>query len=170
MASIIRAVTIVKSGPNGAVAGSQWACRETFVSIVVANLPIIQPLIRKAAKRIGLTALFSSYASKPTQSYPLASKEPTSRRKGTHPLSIPKGTAWGSDEQILVQDGPSSRAGEASKDITVVQETVVQSETWSNHHASNSVPRNEWLQSPVERNNDAYRFSVTGGPHGAHGS
>lgn len=120
-------------------------------------------MIRKAAKKIGLTALFSSYASKPTHSYPLTSKEPGSRRKGTHPLSIPKGTAWGSDEHILVQDGSNSRGGEGSKDITVVQETVVQSETWSTHHASNSATRNEWIQNPGERN-DAYRFSVTGGP------
>ncbi|KAJ9314485.1 hypothetical protein DTO271D3_5223 [Paecilomyces variotii] len=166
MASIIRAVTIVKSGPNGAVAGSQWACRETFVSIIVSNLPIIQPLLRKGAKMIGLTILFSSYASKPTQSYPLSSKEPTSRKRGTHPLSIPKGTAWGSDEHILVQDGPSSHGGEASKEITVVQETVVQSETWSKHHASHSAGRNEWFQNPAE--NDAYRFSVTGGAQDPH--
>ncbi|PWY76078.1 hypothetical protein BO94DRAFT_559431 [Aspergillus sclerotioniger CBS 115572] len=54
MAAIIRAVLVLMAGPNGAITGSEWACRETFVSVIVSNLPIIQPLIRKGAGRIGL--------------------------------------------------------------------------------------------------------------------
>ncbi|KAJ1323577.1 hypothetical protein MN608_10821 [Microdochium nivale] len=58
-AATIRAVVIITAGPEGAVSGSQWACREIFVSAVVSNLPVIQPLLRKLASRTGLSVLFS---------------------------------------------------------------------------------------------------------------
>ncbi|KAE8154985.1 hypothetical protein BDV25DRAFT_146805 [Aspergillus avenaceus] len=136
MAAIIRAVTILSSGPEGAVSGSKWACRESFVSIVVANLPIIQPLIRRGAQKVGLSALFSttggpsSYGKHRTQSIPLASTIPR-RQRSRHPLSIPNGTAWGSDEQILVDGAEGSKNPKTSKgenDITVTQEMIVESE------------------------------------------
>jgi hypothetical protein len=98
--------TCKQSGPDGAVQGSKWACRETFVSIAVANLPIIFPLIRSCANKIGLSALFSS-SGRPSNSHPLSSKRATGHElrsrstKRHHPLSIPGGTAWDSDEHIL---------------------------------------------------------------------
>lgn len=49
-----------QAGPDGAASGSRWACRETFVAIVVTNLLIIYPLIRQGARKIGLSALFST--------------------------------------------------------------------------------------------------------------
>lgn len=187
MAGIIRAVTILKSGPDGAVTGSKWACRETFVSIVVSNLPVIQPLIRKCADKIGLSALFSTYA-RPSRNYPLASKEPQAaagrehRNRPSHPLSIPKGTAWGSDEHILAEgennninnDGqPGPTPTPSAKEITVVQETVVKSEAWPTKQpgpfSSSSVTTapSDWGQSSAERANPdcKYRFSVTAGFH-----
>lgn len=50
-------------------------------------------------------------------------------------------SAWGSDEHILAQSVPSS------KDITVVSETVVQSEPWAVEGASgaaHSTSPKEW--------------------------
>ncbi|OTB11444.1 hypothetical protein K445DRAFT_38522, partial [Daldinia sp. EC12] len=44
---LVRAVIILEAGPNVVGLGSAWACRETFVAIVVTNLPILQPLFRK---------------------------------------------------------------------------------------------------------------------------
>ncbi|EED17080.1 hypothetical protein TSTA_021370 [Talaromyces stipitatus ATCC 10500] len=108
-ASIIRAAVVLTSGPDGAVQGSKWACRETFVSIAVANIPIIFPLIRSCANKIGLSALFSS-SGRPSNSHPLTSKRGTghelrSRSNRRHnPMSIPGGTAWDSDEQILANN------------------------------------------------------------------
>ncbi|KAL2006891.1 hypothetical protein VTN00DRAFT_9559 [Thermoascus crustaceus] len=171
MAGIIRAVTIAKSGKDGAIAGSRWACRETFVSIVVSNLPIIQPLIRKCADKVGLSHLFSTYGNATSKNYPLSSREPRSGRKqGTHPLSIPKGTAWGSDEHILPQGdtngqpGPTRSSNEMNNEITVVQETVVHSESWSTKPATPSVSAaHDWEQSSADRGHSKYRFSVTGG-------
>ncbi|KAI1337490.1 hypothetical protein F5Y15DRAFT_155649 [Xylariaceae sp. FL0016] len=115
MAGTIRAVTILTAGAEGAVSGSQWACRETFVAIIVANLPIIQPLLRSFCSKIGLSALFSrTTRTGRSQSHPLDSKVGTdgfemSKSRGNkskrsqHPLSIPGTTAWASDEHILVE-------------------------------------------------------------------
>ncbi|KAJ5770889.1 uncharacterized protein N7511_002940 [Penicillium nucicola] len=149
-ASIIRAVTIISSGPDGASAGSKWACRETFVSIVVSNLPIIQPLLRKGFKKIGLSQLFSSSGKQSGQTYPLSGLKSLTNRgdRDTKKSKVNNAgptqtqiSAWGSDEHILTEPEPTS------KDITVVSETVVQSEPWSWEEASGShstTPPKEW--------------------------
>lgn len=130
---------------DGAASGSQWACRETFVSIVVSNLPIIQPLIRRAFKKIGLSQLFSSSGKQSGQTYPLSSRGLTNltnrgERDGkkskinaapTH-MQV---SAWGSDEHILAESEPGS-----SKDITVVSETVVKSEIWAGDNGRTEQP------------------------------
>lgn len=109
VAGIVRAAVILHAGPEGALTGSQWACRETFVAIVVANLPIIQPFLRMAANKVGLSILFSrSRSTQIQESHELESKDTRggfriSRKKGTHPLSLPQGTGWASDEHIISQ-------------------------------------------------------------------
>ncbi|CAG7561211.1 unnamed protein product [Fusarium equiseti] len=136
MAGTIRAVTILTAGPEGAVSGSSWACRETFVAIIVTNLPIIQPLIRKGANFIGLSVLFSRGTKSASQSHQLRSNEGGSRFKSSrrtkndtntgHPLTtMPQTSAWASDEHIL--PGTSSGNG---KGIVVAQEISVQSEAF----------------------------------------
>ncbi|KAL2839631.1 hypothetical protein BJY01DRAFT_250360, partial [Aspergillus pseudoustus] len=91
MAAIIRAVTIITAGADGAVSGSKWACRESFVSIVVSNLPIIQPLIRRGASKIGLSGLFSN-------SGPSSYQGPSGRRRGeSHQLT--SGTGLGNNNK-----------------------------------------------------------------------
>ncbi|KAL7628388.1 hypothetical protein AAE478_002590 [Parahypoxylon ruwenzoriense] len=130
-AGLTRAITILLAGHEGAVTGSQWACREIFVSVIVTNLPVIQPTLRKAAKKVGLSGLFSKSAksapSHQTGSNAHGSGYKLSRRKGTHPLSLPQTNAWGSDEQILVQTTPdlSKRPPSGSKNIVVSREFTV---------------------------------------------
>ncbi|CDM36234.1 hypothetical protein DTO013E5_9942 [Penicillium roqueforti] len=153
IAGIIRAVTIMKSSPDGAETGSKWACRETFVSIVVSNLPIIQPLIRKGFRKIGLSHVFSSSGKTSGQPYQLSSrglKSLTTRGEGDTKKSKTNAaapthmqtSAWGSDEHILAPSEPSS------KDITVVSETVVHSEPWGFQGPSgagcSTTPPKEW--------------------------
>lgn len=123
-----------QSGPDGAVSGSLWACRETFVAIIVTNLPIIHPLIRQIAKAIGLGALLSRNSRSRSQSYPLQSggienQKGASRKTHAHPLSIPNDTAWASDEHILPMgklDNSTSKEGGGG--IVVAQEVSVRSE------------------------------------------
>ncbi|KAJ5295066.1 hypothetical protein N7508_009887 [Penicillium antarcticum] len=156
-ASIIRAVTIMSSGPDGASAGSKWACRETFVSIVVSNLPIIQPLLRKGFKKMGLSQLFSSSGKPSGQTYPLSGLKTLTNRGDRNTKKSKMSTAgptqtqvsaWGSDEHILTEPEPTS------KDITVVSETVVQSEPWSLDEPGGShstTPPKEWRNPLTDR-------------------
>ncbi|KAM5346021.1 hypothetical protein ACJ41O_011882 [Fusarium nematophilum] len=139
MAGTIRAVTILSSGPEGAASGSSWACRETFVAIIVTILPIIQPLIRKGASMIGLSVLFSRQTKSNGESHQLRSSEIDGSRFGTrktrtqtHPLSVPQPTAWGSDEHILPKDSDGrSTHKDGNGGIIIAQEINVQSEAAS---------------------------------------
>ncbi|KAM0292352.1 hypothetical protein ACHAO9_003330 [Fusarium lateritium] len=137
MAGTIRAVTILTAGPDGALEGSAWACRETFVAIVVTNLPIIQPLLRKGANMIGLSVLFSHGTKSASQSHQLRSNEASgsqfnsSRRTAlrSHPLSnVSRTAAWASDEHILPGACENGKFGGRDGEIVVAQEISVQSE------------------------------------------
>ncbi|OTA61235.1 hypothetical protein K449DRAFT_434998 [Hypoxylon sp. EC38] len=44
-------------GPDVVVRGSLWACREAFVAIIVTNLPILQPLFKRCAERLGMNSV-----------------------------------------------------------------------------------------------------------------
>lgn len=103
----------------------------------MANLPIIQPLLRKGASKIGLSVLFSSarggtgsYGRRRGESYPLASREgntQTATKKSRTRLSVHEGTitaGYGSDEEGLVGTGKKGKM----RDITVTQETVIETE------------------------------------------
>ncbi|KAL4980452.1 hypothetical protein BDW66DRAFT_166562 [Aspergillus desertorum] len=97
VAGIIRAVIIITAGADGAIEGSKWACRESFVSIVVSNLPILQPLIRRGASKIGLSGLFSNSGGKGS-SYKYGGgrgRGASRRREGDYPLTSVTGTATG---------------------------------------------------------------------------
>lgn len=126
-----------QSGPDGAVQGSAWACRENFVALIVTNLPVIQPLIRRCAQRVGLSGLFSR--TQPTdggrsvplgskshsQAFRLGSKNKTAKSSLT--TYNQQTSAWASDEHIL---GPADEAGGSPKqrNIVVNQEIRVTTE------------------------------------------
>lgn len=52
MAGILRCVLIVKDPINGARAAGSWACRETFVAVVIGNIPMIYPLTRRGVEKV----------------------------------------------------------------------------------------------------------------------
>ena len=52
MAGILRCVLILTAGANGAQQAGSWAVRETFVAVVVSNLPIIYSLLRGMFKSL----------------------------------------------------------------------------------------------------------------------
>ncbi|KAJ5683664.1 uncharacterized protein N7477_000009 [Penicillium maclennaniae] len=85
MAGILRCVLILTAGANGAEQAGSWACRETFVAVVIGNSD--------------------------SQSYPLSDGDGSGypkRKKFLHPLSLPADTYWNtvSDEQMIL---PTSR-------------------------------------------------------------
>ncbi|RAL11864.1 uncharacterized protein BO97DRAFT_478264 [Aspergillus homomorphus CBS 101889] len=140
-AGILRCVLIVTAGTNGASQAGSWACRETFVAVVIGNLPMIYPVCRRMARRAG------GYWSSPSQpkgsaasgpggalAYPLS--EPHSahsrRKRFRHPLSLPDSqwTQFGtvSDEQVMLaplEEEVGGRDRGAEGGIQVVSELIV---------------------------------------------
>ncbi|EAQ91896.1 hypothetical protein CHGG_00131 [Chaetomium globosum CBS 148.51] len=131
-AAIIRGVVILNSGPEGAVSGSEWAVREEFVSIAVSNLPILYSPIRSFCNKIGLSALFSTHNTNnktPFEGRTIGGGGGGSGYPLRKPNKDPHGTvpAWGSDEQILCENGIQNPA----RDIVVAREVAVESEAGS---------------------------------------
>ncbi|KAJ5764652.1 hypothetical protein N7533_003333 [Penicillium manginii] len=146
MAGILRCVLILTAGANGAQQAGSWACRETFVAVVIGNMPMIYPLIRRVARRAGLFITTRS-GSQSYPAYPLSEGENTTgyskRKKFRHPLSLPADSQWNttSDEQMILptsrQQPPTCTAGEGDWDaqshgsqgggIKVIHETIVHS-------------------------------------------
>lgn len=100
VAGLIRGIVILTAGPEGAVSGSKWANRETFVAAIIGNLPASQPLFRKWASKVGLSRIFSR--SEPTrgQSHPLSSMDNGHDRRPTQAPHY-MGSSWASDERIV---------------------------------------------------------------------
>jgi len=55
MAGILRVALILADPENGAQAAGSWACRETFVAVIIGNVPMIYPLFMR-----GVTAAKST--------------------------------------------------------------------------------------------------------------
>ncbi|CAG8890340.1 unnamed protein product [Penicillium egyptiacum] len=147
MAGILRCVLILTAGANGAQQAGSWACRETFVAVVIGNIPMIYPLVRRFTRRAGLY-ITSRGGSQSYPGYPLSDAEAETggngyakRKKFRHPLSIPD-TQWNttSDEAMILptsrQQPPTCTAGDGDWDsrsqgsqggIKVVHETIIHS-------------------------------------------
>lgn len=70
MAGILRCVLILLAGPNGAEQAGSWAVRETFVAVVVSNMPIIYSLLRGIFKSLSEYSISISKRSTAKSSYP----------------------------------------------------------------------------------------------------
>ncbi|RAH70211.1 uncharacterized protein BO66DRAFT_392013 [Aspergillus aculeatinus CBS 121060] len=150
-AGILRCVLIVTAGANGASQAGSWACRETFVAVLIGNLPMIYPVCRRMVKRAGSYWSSHSFNAKGGSTttgpgpggsgYPLSAGEHPSlsahsqsrKKKFRHPLSLPD-TQWTqlatvSDEQIMLAavDAEGRRTTGAEGGIHVVQELIITS-------------------------------------------
>ncbi|CRL29225.1 unnamed protein product [Penicillium camemberti] len=144
MAGILRCVLILTAGANGAQQAGSWACRETFVAVVIGNIPMIYPLVRRFTRRAGLY-ISSRGGSESYPGYHLSEADTggySRRKKFRHPLSIPGDTQWNtiSDEQMILptsrQQPPTCTAGDgdweshsqsSQNGIKVVHETIIHS-------------------------------------------
>ncbi|KAL8811563.1 MAG: hypothetical protein Q9200_001706 [Gallowayella weberi] len=107
VAGILRCVLILTSGMNGPMLAGEWSIRESFIAVVVGNLPMLYTLFQQM-RQYGSTTFNRSNDRK---SYPLGSyKTAVSSRIGgkkskkfQHPLSMPNDTAMDSDERIVVE-------------------------------------------------------------------
>lgn len=131
---------------------------------MVTNLPILQPLMRRGASKIGLSGLFSRSSPTRDESYQLknddngasASMFDTRRKQDgsrLHPLSNSQTTAWGSEERIL--DAGMHGKSAATKDggIVVAQEIYVESKHMSAADSGTADPaHNDWGLKTSARN------------------
>ncbi|KAI4110389.1 MAG: hypothetical protein LQ345_007004 [Seirophora villosa] len=106
VAGILRCVLILTSGVNGPQQAGVWSIRESFIAVVVGNLPMLYTLLQ----RIQQSGPGSFAKSSGRRSYPLgsyrtggSSKAGRKGKKFQHPLSMPNDTAMESDEQFVVE-------------------------------------------------------------------
>ncbi|KAK6541895.1 hypothetical protein TWF694_007672 [Orbilia ellipsospora] len=64
MAGILRVAFILADPVGGALSAGSWACRETFVSVIIGNIPMIYPLFMR-----GVSSVRSMYATGTAKSY-----------------------------------------------------------------------------------------------------
>lgn len=153
MAGILRCALIIKDPINGAQAAGSWACRETFVAVVIGNVPMVYQLTRRGVEKVYSLAGASKYGrtsrSNEDQhdgdSLPLKSSlsKPARRGKNRSVNALP--TTWNDDLGIDGWDseasGSVSHTKSQSRDpgpiepldalggIQVTRETILRSET-----------------------------------------
>ncbi|KAL8991299.1 MAG: hypothetical protein Q9169_007899 [Polycauliona sp. 2 TL-2023] len=111
-AGILRCVLILTAGAKGAAQAGQWSIRESFIAVVVGNLPMLYTLFQRL-QQYG-TNSFNRSADK--KSYQLGSYRTggsskmgaKKAKKFQHPLSMPNDTAMDSDERIVVDSKQES--------------------------------------------------------------
>ncbi|KAJ4412784.1 hypothetical protein N0V91_000546 [Didymella pomorum] len=152
MAGILRCALIIKDPINGAQAAGSWACRETFVAVVIGNIPMIYPLTRRGVEKVYSMAGASKYGrSQRSNGYqgegdslPLKSSLSKPARRGKNRSIHVLPTTWNDDLAIDGWDSERSNSishtqshsrntsavdtREAVGGIQVTRETILHSE------------------------------------------
>ncbi|KAL8956519.1 MAG: hypothetical protein Q9183_006287 [Haloplaca sp. 2 TL-2023] len=106
VAGILRCVLILTAGKNGPQQAGQWSIRESFIAVVVGNLPMLYTLFQRI-QHYGQETLTKSSEKKSYQlgSFRTANSSRVGKKgkKFPHPLSMPNDTAMDSDERIVVE-------------------------------------------------------------------
>ncbi|KAL1641261.1 hypothetical protein SLS58_006163 [Diplodia intermedia] len=154
MAGILRCALIIKDPVNGAQAAGSWACRETFVAVVIGNAPMIYPLFRRGVEKAYSSSGLSRYGPSSNRntdganSLPLKSSlsKPARRGKLRSVNALPTtyhddveegvvGGGWDSKERIFATvvevDGGSGRgsAADGSSASSSVRDAVVKTDS-----------------------------------------
>ncbi|WAO92316.1 Hypothetical protein NCS54_00982000 [Fusarium falciforme] len=110
----LRCGYVLQGGVEGPQRAGEWSCRESFVAMVVTNLPVLTPLIQRGVRRarIGYSGYNGSGSagtpgvSKGSSRFQLTTIGGKGRKKAAfkHPLSLPGETfyeRYGSEEEIV---------------------------------------------------------------------
>ncbi|KAK2036530.1 hypothetical protein LZ31DRAFT_561071 [Colletotrichum somersetense] len=108
---ILRCVSILTVGDTDPAQSGYWSVRESFVSVVLTNMPMLYPLFKSVIDKSRNASTNKNSTLENSNGYRLGSypgkKGPKS---GSHPLSIPDETRWASDEHI-VPNNPEKSIG-----------------------------------------------------------
>ncbi|KAL9004278.1 MAG: hypothetical protein Q9188_002913 [Gyalolechia gomerana] len=100
---LLRCILILTSGENGPQQAGEWSICESFVAVIVGNLPMLYTLFQRLQQRPKTW----NKSSENKRSYPLNSYRTggssKKAKKFHHPLSMPNDTAMDSDERIVVE-------------------------------------------------------------------
>ena len=150
---ILRCVLILRDPVGGAEQAGSWAVRETFVGVIIGNIPMIYPLFRRTWRSIMDSETFRTISVSPKNSRandagefsghsgtggssslgPNNFKKKYNGGRSLYPLStLGGGTLSGSAEHIIGMDqlaGQTESGSQSDKStnarITVITETVV---------------------------------------------
>ncbi|KAL9018864.1 MAG: hypothetical protein Q9185_003835 [Variospora sp. 1 TL-2023] len=106
VAGILRCVLILTAGVNGPQQAGVWSIRESFIAVVVGNLPMLYTLLQRIQQSPPASFKKSSgRRSDPSGSYRTGGSSKAGRKvkKFRHPLSMPNDTAMDSDEQFVLE-------------------------------------------------------------------
>ncbi|KAI2776516.1 hypothetical protein F4815DRAFT_341119 [Daldinia loculata] len=105
---ILRCVSILTHGDIDPAQSGYWSVRESFVSVVLTNMPMVYPIFRRFIEK-GLSASRSRATSQgDTRGYKLSSMPGRAASTGQRQnlsFSEPNDTAWDSEEHIIVDRG-----------------------------------------------------------------
>lgn len=123
MAGILRCVLIIRDPVNGAQAAGSWACRETFVAVVIGNIPMIYPLTRRGVQKvqsIGHSQRSNGYQGD-GDSLPLKYAQDKPSRQENHRDIHALPTTW--NDELALDGWDSERSGSISHTESRTQET-----------------------------------------------
>lgn len=95
-----------QAGVNGPQQAGVWSIRESFIAVVVGNLPMLYTLLQRIQQSAPASFKKSSgRRSDPSGSYRTGGSSKAGRKvkKFRHPLSMPNDTAMDSDEQFVLE-------------------------------------------------------------------
>ncbi|KAJ6259672.1 hypothetical protein Dda_5310 [Drechslerella dactyloides] len=108
LAGILRVAFILADPVGGALSAGSWACRETFVAVIIGNIPMIYPLFMRgisAAKQMYATGTGNSYGSSKSggtaMELPRYNNNLNGRKKGQYSMGRTILDATESEERIV---------------------------------------------------------------------
>ncbi|KAI1390336.1 uncharacterized protein F4822DRAFT_401579 [Hypoxylon trugodes] len=118
---IMRCVSILTLGDIDPAQSGYWSVRESFVSVVLTNMPMIHPLFKKFIDKSRSLSRSKGTSQGESRGYKLGSipgRELTGKRSKPS-YSIPNETTWGSKEHIVSErdHGGASSGKDTSLDL-----------------------------------------------------
>ncbi|KAF6831647.1 integral membrane protein pth11-like protein [Colletotrichum musicola] len=108
---ILRCVSILTVGDTDPAQSGYWSVRESFVSVVLTNMPMVYPLFKSVIDKSRSLSTNKASALGDSQGYRLGSY-PGKQQPRSNPLSVPGETTYGSNEHIV--GGDASEKGAVS--------------------------------------------------------
>ncbi|KAJ0120454.1 hypothetical protein J7T55_015181 [Diaporthe amygdali] len=114
------------AGDSDPAQSGYWSVRESFVSFVLTNMPMLYPLLKSFLEKIGTTMGFtnnngeSGRATGSGQAYRLGSyPDQHKKTKNRDPNPVPEETRYGSNEHIVPANDESHGADSRSEGISL---------------------------------------------------